>query len=81
MIVAIQSGLAGLAAQQRRFESAARQVARQGYVAPGAGDPHHASGPARPIVEALSARAGHAANLKTIQIADRMLGSLVDVLA
>ena len=76
MLPAIASALGGLAANQRLLEESARRIAWVGWPPP-----------AKPVdlpretVQILVARTGYEANLRTIKVADEMLGTLLDVLA
>jgi hypothetical protein len=76
MLPAIASALNGLATHQRLLEDSARRIARAGWPPPA--EPVDL---ARESVQILVARTGYQANLRTIKVADEMLGTLLDVLA
>jgi hypothetical protein len=76
MLPAIASALSGLAAHQRLLEDSARRIARIGRPPPA--EPVDL---ARESVQIMVARTGYEANLRTIKVADEMLGTLLDVLA
>jgi hypothetical protein len=76
MLPAIASALGGLAAHQRLLEESAGRIARVGRPPPA--EPVDLP---RETVQILVARTGYEANLRTIKVADEMLGTLLDVLA
>jgi flagellar basal body rod protein FlgG len=69
----------GLDYHRRKLNDAAENIAHVGVrPEPGEGQ---AVDLAREMVEMIVAKHGFSANAKTIQVADEMLGSLIDVLA
>ncbi|MFO7608367.1 MAG: hypothetical protein R6X35_04110 [Candidatus Krumholzibacteriia bacterium] len=77
MIGAYAAALSGLQANQRSFARHAERVAAWGTSADQADEVHLE----RELVGVLQARRGYEANLAVARAADRMLGTLIDVLA
>jgi flagellar basal body rod protein FlgG len=76
MLSAIASALNGLATEQRHLDRSARRIARAGL--PPATDSCDLP---QAMIQLMVARRGFEANLRSIEVADRMQGSLLDILA
>ncbi len=76
MIKALHYAIAGLKLHERIFNAAAHNISRCGDFNPKSGEPPVDL--ARETVNTIIAKHGFRANLKTIETADEMIGTLLD---
>lgn len=74
LISILGSGLQGCQQNLQRFAASAERISAWG-------DPEAETTPTADLVELLSARQGAEASLAVIAAGDRLLGSLIDILA